>query len=389
MFAPAYDLPIGIGFLVLGLITLVVFCVRNRGLATALGCIQATCECMFDEVTLFVEPMAALAIKLLNIAVMAVGLALTITTGEVQLTGNTGIKRRFEYTLEQQLYIVVYIFMSFWLVEFHHAASQYVLAWVTQMWYFTPYIANQKLDRKPCGILRGYCNMLRFHVGTLALGSLLVGFLRIFRVSFGLLAASAGNTNSLCACVLRCCFCCIYCFEHFLDKLNKEVYMDVAVTSSSYVTAASRANQLMKEVPAIGALNNAQTILQICGVGLVVSVSVWLNYAMTNLPVFSDPKSKYFMTYKGGSCVIAGLIAAFVSVSFMLVFDTVGDTILYCFATEQRRQANLLDRHKYSDRKASLSTYEWLFGSNDLSEDEDPHVEYAPTALKKLVDEHG
>merc|ERR1719195_760808 len=80
-----------------------------------------------------------------------------------------GVYRKFVWRCEQQVYILGSIVMALWLLQFCRALSQYTLIWTAQLWYFTP----KKTALRNCCIFRGYGNALRFHSGTLVLGSLL------------------------------------------------------------------------------------------------------------------------------------------------------------------------------------------------------------------------
>jgi len=385
------DLVAGAVLMTVGLLSMFLFCCQSYGIETACGCIEASCECLIQEPTLLIEPFLALIIKVGTLSVMALGFTAVASTGEVKLTGDSGIRRDITWSNEEYAYMSFYIFIFVWMMEMASASSQYVLAWTTQMWYFTPYVNDHKEDRMPCGVLEGYFNLIRYHLGTVALGSLLIAYCRLVRIALGaLVEASRMEGNPVAKLLSTCCFCCVSCFERFLESLNKNAYMDVAVTSSSFCAAAGRAMDLLTtEVPAVKALNGTQFIFQICGVGLITCSTCWsMMAALSSFQMFSEYSSPYYVSNRIGVCVVVGAQAVFIALCFMHVFDTVGDTILYCFASETRRRGKV-DPKAYGDKaEHEASWWGWLVGEDEDSSDEDLQVNYAPKKLKALVERH-
>merc|ERR1712183_12087 len=109
------------------------------------------------------------------------------------------------------------------------------------------------------------------------------------------------------------------------------------------------------------------------------------------MPQFTDQASDQYIDNVTWIAVVGGGLAFFISTCFMNVFDTVGETILYCFASEQRRRRNLDKRRGglYKSGKTVTGTmtgiWNLFFGSD--SEDEDDHVDYAPAKLKEVIKE--
>merc|ERR1719188_157873 len=125
---------------------------------------------MMEEPTLLIEPFLAMSIKVCALVAMVTGFLALATTGKVNLTGSMGIRRTIDWTTKQEAFMVFYVYIFFWVMEMTSAASQYVLAWTAQMWYFTPYVNGRKDGKLHCGVIQGYFNLLRYHLGTIALG---------------------------------------------------------------------------------------------------------------------------------------------------------------------------------------------------------------------------
>mmetsp|Transcript_1723 Transcript_1723/g.4300 ORF Transcript_1723/g.4300 Transcript_1723/m.4300 type:complete len:640 (-) Transcript_1723:37-1956(-) len=379
----------GVACLLIGFIAVCVFLCANRNMATAVGCIEATCECMFEEPTLLLEPFVSLGSKLLIFWICIPGLFGLLATGDLIVAGaRDGFARRFSYTAEEQLYIVGECLMIFWLLEICHAMSQYTLAWSTQIWYFTPYVNGRKLNRQRCAVFRAYFNAVRYHLGTLAFGALMSGTLRPFRHLISYIAkASQNEANPLSVVLGRCCGVCINCYRKFLERLNKTAYMDVAITSSNYCVSATRALAVLtEEVPALAVLNGAQAVFQLALLGIVSFTGAFTTFVLSkHWAILNDQQSPYYVQDPMVVSVISGIASGLIAVSFTLVFDTVGDTILYCFATEQRRH-NQVDHAKYSQANNQSSSYfSWLLGSGSATQQEEKRVDYAPRKLRDLI----
>merc|ERR1711937_114821 len=88
------------------------------------------------------------------------------------------------------------------------------------------------------------------------------------------------------------------------------------------------------------------------------------------------------------------LMTAFLSFSigcsFMLVFDTVGDTILYCFAHELKRKGHIDSISGGKEEKAGLLSClsSRHSGVDESSDAEEEPGRYAPRRLQALIEYH-
>jgi len=383
------DIMLGLACICVGFLACLVSLCINRTIPTAVGCIEAACECMFQEPTLLLEPFLSLASKVMVVLVYTVGILHLVSCGEMLIpkAQHNGFLREFSYTPLQYCALAFSGFMFLWILELCHACSHYTLAWTTQMWYFTPYVEGAKVDRKPCLVFAGYMNALRYHLGSLALGGLCSLLFRIPRYLLGPLATAAGNKkHALGRSLSLMCPCCIKWYWDFLAKLKQTSYMDIAITSSNYWPAAGRAlDVITNEVPSVSVLNGAQFVFQIALLGLTCYTGFFATWIMTvNISIFSLPQSAFYIEDPKLVAVIAAVLSGLVGVSFMLVFDTVGDTILYCYASEQRRRRKV-DTLRYKDDDGTVGYFS-CFGRNTSDEDEERRIRYAPQRLRELIE---
>lgn len=399
----ASDLAFGFCLHILSLAMLVMSCFF-KSLSMAVGCIEAACECIFQEYGFALEPFISLSTKIAVSFFMLRWLVLLLSCVEVHPAENNGVWRFFQWSPLVQILVTFHVLMLGWLLEFGYAASQYSLAHATQKWYFTPLRKDMTRAVNPWGICQGYANAFTYHLGTLAIGSLVVGLLRPVRLALGMLAqvvqscnSCTGETNvQLLACILR--------FHHeFIEFWNKCAYMDVAITSENFCRAAKRSTSIISnEVPAVAMLRGAQFIFQVAGLGiitLVPAMAVWLICKIAYR--ITDEETSFTPEHLRWVVLGAALVSLLVASNFMVVYDTVSDTILYCFAIDQRRhrqQKHLRLMAAEARRAAGQKTQEttgltsWFLGGSsaepqeeDEVSDDEPAVEYAPVKLRKLL----
>merc|ERR1719440_955071 len=139
--------------------------------------------------------------------------------------------------------------------------------------------------------------------------------------------------------------------------------MDIAINSTSFCTAARNALQVMaSEIAAVSFLNGACWILTFSGYAMITSVGTfWVWLMIRSLWWFNNVDSSWYVADPLKVCFLAAIVCFAIAVGFMIVFDMVADTVLYCFATEERRKQRGLMRKD---------------------------VQYAPKSLNRLIEKH-
>jgi hypothetical protein len=231
-----------------------------------------------------------------------------------------------------------------WILFTLTATSQFVVSYAVAVWYFTPYERDHQgteHKRAPrCALLRGYWHAI-FHFGSLAFGGLIISIFFLFRGFLGLVAQAAETQgNTVLEILARCCLCCVTCWQRCFQFLNKNAYMDIAINSTTFCTGARNAVKVIMEVlPTVGALHGSTWVLKISGWLLITSSGTWLMWILVrNLWWFNNVESSWYVNDPVTVCFLAALVCFVIAVGFMIVFDMVADTVLYCYATELRRK---------------------------------------------------
>lgn len=355
-----WDKIIGFTLIAVSLLFAVLTCCAKKAIDTAIAVVQCTCHCMFSMTSLLAEPFINVVSKMGVLCLLLAGFAWLLSCGEIQkmtieevgmasVPGSDlgGILRTFHYTENEYYLIFGYFFFIFWIMEIFNALGQFCISYAVQLWYFTPYDgdSDDKEDVPTCGVLQGMCVGLFYHIGSLSFGAFIIAVFRIIRLLVKtLINQTKGDESGVLACVGKIAECCLGCCQKCVEFLNKNAYMDIAITSSNFCTAAKRAmGIILTYLAEMAVLNGATWIIQILGIGSITVGSSYLTWLLIgNWGTFSDPTSEQFVESKELVTGVAAAISFLIAWSFMSVFDTVADSVLYCYAIEQkRRQAGM------------------------------------------------
>jgi len=356
-----YDLAVAIGLIVFGLLVATIACCLRHSIQLAIGSIEAAVDALMDMPSLLLMPLLAVVLKLSILAVLGVGLAWLVSCGNVSeydITKHSptsaatkyvpgGLARSFTYTNDQLQSIGFYAFMAVWFFETVSALEQFTVAYSTQLWYFKDYVNGRK-GFIAFPLVRGLFIGVFYHLGTLALGAFLLTLVQaIHFLLSALYQRMEGDEEdkqqgcSLMRCIASCCCCCLTWFECFIRFVNKNAYIVTAVESENFCSAAQIAfNILANEVMAIGALSIGLKVFTLAGVCSITGLGVYLTWLLiTTVEAFADPKSEHFVPHPEYVAVASAVICAIIGSTFMLMFDTIADTILFCWALDRKERA--------------------------------------------------
>jgi hypothetical protein len=237
------------------------------------------------------------------------------------LTGNY----RFWYSLLSML----------WVNEFTIAFVQLALAGGVAHWYFS----TSKMN--PGHTIKGITNAIRYHPGSVALGSLIVAIVQLIRYYLEYLAQQAEKQHNACmAVILRIVGCYLWCLEKCIKFINKNAYIQIAILGKSFCGAAYDAFWLI--------LNNAGRIMAAAliaplirklGVYFITIFTTYLGYQLVTF-VFQDELSTPY-----GACFIYMIIGNVISRLCMNVFGMAVDTSLQCFVADEKANGGAAGAH--------------------------------------------
>merc|ERR1719284_1675300 len=138
-----------------------------------------------------------------------------------------------------------------------------------------------------------------------------------------------------------CCMCWLDCVKSCVEFINKNAYIDIAVTSNSFCWAARNA---LATIASFGGamliLNGATWIFSLIATTVIVVSCGLISDMILQLDSFTNNESDYFVDDPTLATVIACGLAFLISLTFMSIFDMTSDTLLYCFGHDVRTGKN-------------------------------------------------
>lgn len=242
-------------------------------------------------------------------------------------------------------------FAFFWVEAFLIGMHQTVLAGTVSNWYFTHCDTSSEKPKciARCRLCPGkgaLCDLLKFNLGSVALGSFLIAVIKTIRIIIWLIEKSAkkkGSDSKLMKYIFACVKCLLACITRFLTFLNRNAYIGVAMFGYSFCRAAQKALALKIE--------NAGRAVMICMIcmgvlflGKLVSTiaSAYVTYKL----ILIDNPEIATMQLTALSLIVA-IFAYLIINIFLSVYEMALDTIFLCFCEDQNRN-NGRDRPYFS-----------------------------------------
>lgn len=223
-----------------------------------------------------------------------------------------------------------------WMFFFISALHSMVMAGCVSTYYWTH---NKYELRSP--VRRTISRTLWYHMGSAALGSLVLTAVKLFKWFLMHMANKFKESNKaieskLLKYILCCFFCCLNCIERFIQFLTKNAYILIAVDGQSFCYATGQAWKLiMSNVRRMTAVNMVSAYLFFLAKVAVACVcalltSLWINHKRDDLDVTSS----------FGPMVCTFILSYFIAWLFFEVTDFAVDTLLVCFCLDDLKNRN-------------------------------------------------
>lgn len=216
-----------------------------------------------------------------------------------------------------------HIFGSIWIFCYIVSCHEFVIASCVSMWYFC---REKKSLSFP--ILKSIYRLIRFHLGSIALGSFLVALLKMVRLVLAIIERRLKNSaGSVAAFILKCCQCCLWCFEKLIKFINRNAYIEIAIHGFGFCKAARSAFMII--------VNNALRLTAINSVGdfvlIIAKVGTVIAAGGVGYELIKNNKDiNYIWLPIATICIISYLIAA----CFFSVYEMAIDTLFICFCED-------------------------------------------------------
>jgi len=256
-----------------------------------------------------------------------------------------GLTQSLHFSIGGKAMVAYFAFGVLWLLELSSALSQFVLSYAVVLWYFTP---------KPKGagprlpLQRGLVVGLTFHLGTLALGALLLALVRPVQLLLGTTSSQArSGQNRTCEALAAVLSCCVRCYREQLEFIGKTAYIDVCISSSNYCLAAqSSVGFVASEGGKMLSLTGACFLFSAVGVAGISTLVGAAAYAMV---VASTPWTAEASPTHVADPFFVALLSAAVGASiascFTVTFEHSADALLYAYVWNRSHGHNTVQKY--------------------------------------------
>ena len=244
------------------------------------------------------------------------------------------------------------IFAMFWSLFFLSAMGEMVLSGAFSSWYWT-FDKSKNLPPAPLSTSMG--RTMRYHLGTLAFGSLIIAIIRVIRVTLEYIYKKCKRKpgSQVARAILCCCRCCMWCLEKFMRFINRNAYIMTATYGTSFCRSARDAFMLiMRNVLRVVAVDAVCDFLLFLGkafitVGITVASFYFLDH---RIPIEGLDKFVPETHYSWLPVVTIAVGCFFISSLFFSVYNMAVDTLFLCFLEDLERNDGSEERPYYMSK---------------------------------------
>ena len=245
-------------------------------------------------------------------------------------------------------YVLIYHFFGLlWTTAFIGGVALTTMAGAISGWYFSqlpaeaeavPALAKLKYSRGACPVAASLGRTLRYHLGSVAVGSFLIALVQLARAAMAYVAnqlKAAAKGNSWLAFALCCANCCLSCLDCCIQVVTKNAYIYVALKGEGFLASGRRVFSLITQHGAVFAVVNVLGVLIVTlGKVLISVISAFVAYLIVeNYAIFQAGGAQQLSS--SWLVILVTLFFGYATGSaFMSVFDVAVDTVLVCYVTD-------------------------------------------------------
>lgn len=327
-------------------------CWSNIGLAVEL--FDETGQCVLSMLGILFQPVITLAVTLINLMIWAYFILIASQVNE-RLLWSDGLVtfNGISYSWAWFGFPLFIVFNFFWVHVFIDGIHQVTIAGAVSNWFFSE---EKSKSMNICPGFHAMMDTLRYNLGSIALGSLLIAILKTIQVAIWIVerqtqGTGTAETEGIKKAIFACLKCCTACVEWIMQRVNRNAFIGIAVYGYGFCRAAQRCMGLK-------VMNAGRTLTTalICKGTLVLGklITVFLTLGLYYLMVSNGGEKlaptgseNLPMTATISIYLIVAAVAFLITSIFLSVYELALDTIFICFCEDQERN-NGKDRPYYS-----------------------------------------
>jgi solute carrier family 44 protein 1 (choline transporter-like protein) len=309
------------------IIIIILFVVMFKRIQLIIQLYKETTKAIFAMPAIIFLPLITLIIQVLVLTLMIVTSVWMATARELKKDQQNTYQ--YHQNGAMQFAMAFNIIVTIWALQFFAGCQYMTLAGSVAQWFFKKNQANSP-------IVVSFTNTMRFHLGTIALGSFIITLMALIRA----VIRSLINNNKL----KWLCDCCCGNLEALLKFLSKNSYIEtgrfsprsnqssflklylVAIHGQSFFRSGKRAaKQLITNAGSVIALNSVGDFVMVMTQFILVAISTAIAYAL-----FLDSPNNLLLP-----TVISFILNLIIVVIIFGVFGTTVDTLFICFCEDK------------------------------------------------------
>ena len=236
----------------------------------------------------------------------------------------------------QILVQIVLLSIFLWIGNFILALGEMVLAGAFSSYYWA---FEKPKDVPTFPVFASLYRSLRYHIGTLAFGSLIITIVQLARIALEYIDHKTKDSQNKLAKFIVCCLrCCLYCLEKFLRFVNRNAYIYTAIYGKNFCSAGKAAFSLIiRNVVRIFVLDKTVDFVLLVGKILVSAGTAGLAWAFFSNAIYIQNVDAPEVSNYWPLVVIIGLVVYFIASGFFSVYSMAVDTVFICFVEDLER----------------------------------------------------
>eukprot|EP00914_Ancora_sagittata_P017159 GHVO01033857.1.p1 GENE.GHVO01033857.1~~GHVO01033857.1.p1 ORF type:complete len:683 (-),score=10.83 GHVO01033857.1:116-2164(-) len=251
------------------------------------------------------------------------------------------LHRHLVYPISAVIAILYWCLGSCWIMETINSFSHFVVAYTGTAWYFSPPVPGTNGKERnvgPSPSLFALYTSLSYHIGSFAIGGIVMGITRLFRTFFCWASSKYARSRDPCLQVLLHTFdCCIVPIRHLVDTFSTAGYVEMALSSlpfhAAMVTSARR--HCGGVVPPSARLTGSVTMISwvICGC-VSLTMALLCHLSVTKADYYTHHSSASYVASPIFVSAVTAVFVAYLTAQFTAVYDVTADSLLYSFTVE-------------------------------------------------------
>ena len=326
-----------------GLFLLCICCWWNA-LKVSIAIIETAADYFADTKRIVLVPVFWFFMAILVFAIWMAGVICVHSIGDITVESYKSQNKDVVHSTETQYMLYYMYFGIFWLMAFVVCMNEFVIIVSTCTWYFSRKdIPDDDGIPGDSDVMKGFIWSIRYHLGSIAMGSLVLALIWIIRALFeyvGNAIEKASGENFATKCLLGCIRCCLDCFDRFIRFLNQNAFIYLAISNENFCSSALNAFILVLKNAAKFSFVNA------IGGAFMIIAKFCIAFGTTVICWFWIKEVDEVDSRTLPMLIIFGL-AYFIAAIFVSIFDASSNTILQCYLIDLdiSKQSNLEPSH--------------------------------------------